>query len=314
MILQANRARVFLSCGQAEGEEKDTAIAVAQMLENELGFTVYVAGAQMSFEGVKEAIFRQLVESEYFLFIDLPRGEPSSDSYCSGSLFANQELAVAAYLGLEFLGFRHDRVRPQQGLLRFVQSDFPVFKNNVELLNLVRERVKSDWRNDWRRGLQLKRREDEWDDMTAGWQVEGQKVAPKRARFFHLDVVNQERDKIAVGCMGYIDSIRDVKQNKDLGFRAAELKWAGSVVPAVPVFPRSARMLDACVLAFDEPRTVYFTSHSDSGVFMSPIADAEMLDIGYVVVSENMHLARATLRISLGKTVDDASVIQQPLS
>jgi hypothetical protein len=309
MVVESIRARIFLSCGQAEGDERETAVAVAQMLENELGFIVYVAASQMSFQGVKEAIFRQLQESEYFLFVDFPRGDASTDGYCSGSLFANQELAVAAYLGLDFLGFRHNLVRPQQGLLRFVQSDFPVFANNVQLLGLIRERVKAAWRNDWRRGLELNRREDEWDDMTTGWQVEGQEVSPKLARFFHLDVANRGRDKVAIGCMGYIDSIRDVQRGADLSFRASELKWAGTVVPAVPVFPGHPRMLDACVVAFDEPHTLYFTSHSDSGVFMSPIPAAGMLDIEYVVVSQNMPLARTVLRVSLGDTINDARVI-----
>jgi hypothetical protein len=278
------------------------------MLENELGFVVYVAGEQLSLRGIKEAVFRQLAETEYFLFVDFPRGEPSSHGDYGGSLFAHQELAIAAYLEMDFLGFRHEQVRPQQGLLKFTQSDLPVFKNNVELLNLIRERVKSDWKNDWRRGLELRRRDDEWDDMVAGWRVQGQDVAPKRARFFHLDVVNGERDKIAVGCMGYIDSIKDVNRDEDLEFRASELKWAGSVVPAVPVFPHDARMLDACVVAFEEPRTVYFTSHSDSGVFMSPIVGIQVLDIGYVVASQNMPLTRTVLRVSLGNTIDDARV------
>ena len=311
MASQSDRARVFISCGQAEGEEKDTAIEIARMLENELGFETYVAGEQISLRGVKEAIFKQLPDSEYFLFIDFPRDE-MLDGSCRGSLFSNQELAIAAYLDLDFLGFRHARVRPLDGLLKFVQADIPSFDNTAQLFRLVRERVGSKWANNWKNGLQLKRREDEWDDMVAGWQVEGQRVAPKRARFFYLDVVNREPDKVAIGCMGYIESIRDVKEDKNLGFRASELKWAGSVVPAVPVFPQSMRMLDACVVAFDEPGTLYFTSHSDSGVFMSPIADAETLDIGYVVVSENMPLARATVRISLGETVDHANVSQLP--
>ena len=308
MTLHQNRARVFISCGQAEGEEKDTAIAVAQMLENELGFTVYVAGSQLSFEGVKEAIFRQLVESEYFLFIDFPRGEPSRDGYCSGSLFANQELAVAAYLGLDFLGFRHDRVRPQQGLLRFVQSDFPVFKNNVELLNLVRERVKSDWRNDWKNGLQLMRREDEWDDMNAEWQEGGVRVHVKPARYFHIDVINGHHSRIAVGCVAQIESMRDLDGNRELEFRSSEVKWAGSKLPVVSIPPRTARMLDACVILPEDPHTLYFSSYSDSGKYLAPLTDVSNLAISYLVVSENMAPVRLTLRISVGVTIDDTTV------
>jgi hypothetical protein len=313
MAAQTNRARVFISCGQAEGVERDTAVEIARMLENELDFEAYVAGEQISFQGVKEAIFRQLPESEYFLFIDFPRDE-LPDGSCRGSLFANQELAIAAYLELDFLGFRHDRVRPLDGLLKFVQADIPVFNNAAQLLGLVRQHVTSRWAARWKKGLQLVRRRDEWDDMMAGWQVEGQEVASKRARFFHLDVLNTDLSKTALGCMGYIESIRDVEQGKNLEFRATELKWAGSTVPAVPIFPESMRMLDACVINWEEPRTVYFTSFSDSGVFMSPVKDVKSLDIGYVVVSQNLPIERATLRIELGGTTDEAKVTELPSS
>ncbi len=57
------RAKVFISCGQREGEERSTAIEIARVLED-LGFETYVAAAEASLIGLKENVYRQLEASE----------------------------------------------------------------------------------------------------------------------------------------------------------------------------------------------------------------------------------------------------------
>jgi len=314
MAEQSKRARVFISCGQAEGEERDTALQIARMLENELGFEAYVAGEQISFQGVKEAIFRQLPESEYFLFVDFPRDE-LSDGSCRGSLFSNQELAIAAYLELDFLGFRHRRVRALDGLLKFVQADVQAFDSSSQLLGMIRERVRSKWVANWKNGLEITRDPNEFDHITRiRHDVYGNVTLNRDARFFHLDVFNTHLRKTALDCVAYVESIHDITQACDVAFRPAEIKWAGSVLPMVPIPPQTHRSLDACMIYPDESTAVYFMSYSDSDQFMAPIKGISELEVLFSVYSANMPPVKAAIRVCTGHTIDDAKVtpLQSP--
>jgi hypothetical protein len=49
---------------------------------------------------------RQLETSDYFLFIDFKRERIRCPNIFRGSLFTNQELAIASFLGLESIVFQ----------------------------------------------------------------------------------------------------------------------------------------------------------------------------------------------------------------
>jgi hypothetical protein len=67
------RARVFISCGQnKESDEVVIASAIRDRLQ-ELGFDPYIAVQEQTLRGLKENIFRQLSECEYFIFVDFRR-------------------------------------------------------------------------------------------------------------------------------------------------------------------------------------------------------------------------------------------------
>ena len=92
------RARVFISCGQSKDtDEPKIAEKISKRL-TALGFDPYVAVAQQSLRGLKENIFEQLSRSEYFLFVDFKRERLEGTSDHRGSLFSNQELALASFL------------------------------------------------------------------------------------------------------------------------------------------------------------------------------------------------------------------------
>ncbi len=56
-------ARVFVSCGQREGAEREAALKIGRVLED-LGFEYYIAVNEATLVGLKENIFRQLEEAE----------------------------------------------------------------------------------------------------------------------------------------------------------------------------------------------------------------------------------------------------------
>jgi len=309
MQADQDRARVFVSCGQDEGEEADTAREIGHLLREEYGFEVYVAKKQESLEGVKEAILPQLETSEYFLFVDFPR-EGIGKGLCRGSLFSHQELAIATYLEMPFLGFRHQRVKPGDGISGFVLANVDTFANPLELLQKVRDAVKQHkWSPNWKNRLRLCRHRDECDDMVTAWQTpQGAELKP--VRFFHLQIRNEHQRKMALNCVAYVETIVDAVTGEELEVRPAEVKWAGSTLPVVPVMPRGSRDLDACYVLHEEPGMVRFATFSDSGKHMGPIGGKTQLDVGYVVVSENFPPARCRLRIEPAASIDGVQVYQ----
>lgn len=127
-------AQVFVSCGQHDAEERAAAHAIHEQLRA-AGFEVYVAVAAQSIEDVNSGIIRQLKRSDYYVFIDFVRESVGDSS--RGSLFTNQELAIAYVLGFErVLFFQHPDVK-REGLLRYMGSNATGFTNAGQLAGLV---------------------------------------------------------------------------------------------------------------------------------------------------------------------------------
>ena len=91
------RSRVFLSCGQRR-EEKEIAGKIAELLENR-GFDVYIAIDVQTILEINSGIICELKNSDCYLFVNFRR-DPIPNGH-QGSLFSNQELAIAFSLGFE---------------------------------------------------------------------------------------------------------------------------------------------------------------------------------------------------------------------
>ena len=102
-------ARVFISCGQRNEREKAIGLAVEHQFIKR-GFETFFAEKAHSPDGLTEHIFRYLAESEYFVWVDFKRDPLEGDDY-RGSLFVNQELGIATFLGIPGIGFVEKGVR-----------------------------------------------------------------------------------------------------------------------------------------------------------------------------------------------------------
>ena len=151
-----HKAKIFLSCGQSTGNERQTAHAIGEKLRA-VGFEVDVAIEEESLIGLKENIFQHLQTSDYFLFVDFCRDKLESGEH-RGSLFCHQELAVASFLDLPVIGFRQAGVRKLDGIASFIQSNFREFTDTANLPDaiaiVVRER---GWQPDCPNCLVLER-------------------------------------------------------------------------------------------------------------------------------------------------------------
>ena len=65
-------ARIFISCGHKDTDEARIASAI-KLKTKSLGFDPYVAIDVQTFQGLKESIFVQLENSEYFIFVNFKR-------------------------------------------------------------------------------------------------------------------------------------------------------------------------------------------------------------------------------------------------
>jgi hypothetical protein len=119
--MRMQKTKIFISCGQKNGSiERSIAKQIEDKLIN-LGFDTYLALEQHTLRGLKENIFKHLVDSEYFLFVDFKREELNNSNNFRGSLYANQELAIASFLEKEVIAFQQKGIRHIDGMLSSLQ-------------------------------------------------------------------------------------------------------------------------------------------------------------------------------------------------
>lgn len=95
---------VFVSCGQSTSAERQLGQDIARLVEQQTGCVVYFAENQNTLEAVTENILKQLHDAVAFIGVMHPRGEVSNphdsseSSWVRGSVWVEQEIAVAAFI------------------------------------------------------------------------------------------------------------------------------------------------------------------------------------------------------------------------
>lgn len=291
-------ARVFVSCGQRENSiEIESADKIASRLVN-LGYTPYIAAEQRSLRSLRENIFRQLRDTEYFLFIDFPREELVSvdgrPSGRRGSLFAHQELAIASYLDIAFLAFQQRGVKRLDGLLGHLQANAIPFEDPQDLPDLVATHVAKDWSPAWRNEISLEFEPTFHEAMVRDVGATG--------LFAEIRVRNRHRSTPARDCYAYLREIVDVSTNMPIPFDTAELKWAGTRLANVTIMPQQARELDAFWISERDLSTPLFNVHTDSSRHRPQIVGPGEWRVTYDVVSSNLPSASICLNVLLDGT------------
>lgn len=146
--------KVFISCGQANPKEKEVAKKLEDWLRTE-GFSPYVAIRTQSINDVNSGIIGNLKNSDYYIFIDFRREKISCfKKIYRGSLFTNQELAIAYYLGFDNAIFFQQTGVKRDGLLNYMISNSTLFNDHTDVFNHVIEAVKArNWSPKYSRHL-----------------------------------------------------------------------------------------------------------------------------------------------------------------
>lgn len=313
---QPRRARVFISCGQSkQSTEVDTARSIAKRLE-ELGFDPYIAVEEQTLSGLRENLFRRLQDSEYFVFVDFKREKlvprehgrfglvQLGNLQHRGSLFSHQELAIASYLDIPVMAFQEKGVKPDDGIIRFLQTNATPFSDRHLLPNVIADEVqKRNWNPHSISELALERDPEQCGHHNVA--TSAGVVEP--CRFYHVDVRNLHHRKTATNCYVYLEKVVKLSGPTPVvvPFKSVELKWSGYTLPNAHILPQTARPFDGFAILESRPTELHFVSFSDSLEFGRPsIQVAGKYELDYAVVSDNFPIARATLALNLSQTLD----------
>lgn len=118
------RGRVFLSCGQ-QPPERDVANSVRDALRHR-GFDVYVAINVQTMLEINTGIIAELKNCDFYLFVNFCR-ERIDDGH-RGSLFSNQELAIAYALGFDRLLIVNQVGIRLEGMLAYIGVNTETFE------------------------------------------------------------------------------------------------------------------------------------------------------------------------------------------
>ena len=163
-------SKVFVSCGQATDEERAVATGVLEWLQSE-GYDPYVAIEAQTILDINRGIIEELKSSDLYLFINFRRerlckesarlpsqiwnklleslgAEPKYHGHIyRGSLFSNQELAIAYALGFDRVLVLSQRGVRREGMLAFMASNTPEFEGYEDVNQVLQEAVeKASWR------------------------------------------------------------------------------------------------------------------------------------------------------------------------
>jgi len=279
--------RVFISCGQRPGREKELSIKIKKLLSEKFGLSSYVAIKVQGLNDIMK-ITEELRTSDYYLFIDFLRREEGDLPF---SLFTHQELALAHNLGFnEMIAFKEDGA-PMEGFLRYVQSNPESFSSEADLLakieSLVRERK---WNKDYSRNLVL-----ENISGPIGPFVYGDQTGQSFEYVWHAKIRNRRPDAAAVNTVCILDSIEHEGKTESSNDRS-NIKWAGQLGYQKTILPEDFGLLD--ILSIHRDREGIFLQSALDAIPREPILTEEgKYQLTYKVYSESFPLLSFRIKV-----------------
>lgn len=229
------RSRVFISCGQASTEEVSIAERVAQRLKDR-GFDPYVAKVVQNAFEINSSIVNELKNSDCYLFVNFRR-ERIDDGY-RGSLFSNQEFAIAYAFGFNTMIVVNQEGVKQEGMLRYIGCNTNGFANYDDCLAAVERALDlSEWDPGFSRRLFA---ENVQFENYSYMHFTGERMV---GRFLSLDIANRRSDMAALETSGRLVGFRRPGETdwrpRSLYHRSL-LKASGRAAFSHTVFPRSS--------------------------------------------------------------------------
>ena len=279
------KARVFISCGQRNERERSIGLEVDRYFLQR-GFETYFAEKVHSPEALTEHIFAYLKESEYFVFIDFKREKIKSSKF-RGSLFVNQEIAIATFLKLQGIGFSEKDVK-REGILDYQIYNALTFKDGTEIIAKLKKET-SNWNPESVNELFLSydKRGDHKNVRLRNYR--GKPLSD----WWHIEVKNRNKSKHAFSCLAYVTYLKNIDNEKKIEIPTIELLWSGLGDYTINIMADGKRELDALYIIHQENK-VRFQSRgltTTSQRFQLPVLDNGTYLLEYSVVSSNFDIA-----------------------
>jgi len=304
------KAQIFLSCGQNPEYDEPRFVKLIKEKIISLGFDEpYVAVHIQSPRSIRENVFKQLQESDYFILIDFKREEikdKAGNGISRGSLFTNQELALASFLEMEIMLFQEDGVQ-RDGMLNAIQGNATSFSDRNKLPDLIAEEIRRrQWTKETRNTLALS------VCPHSAPRLDQTKSDGRFSRPFHIRVENLHHRKDARNCFAYLDEVVDLNSNQSFKWATAEFKWERTRLASVRIAPKSYRNFDAAWLFENREKKVemgFFNSIVPALTDYFPHQHRPgRYRLTFVVVSDNFIPVRRNFIFEFGQTLESGKL------
>jgi len=296
--------RIFISCGQDSDAERKAASEVKKLLERK-GFDPYVAIEAQSINDISEEVIERLKKTDFYIFIDFRRekigentvGEPEY----RGSLFANQELAVVYYLGIEKCVFLQQKGVRLEGIGRYTLSNSRPFDDPDSVASIIDEEIsRRKWSPSYSRHLVADGVEPVEGIIDFG-DVGGNRLE----RVWRTTVGNCRTDRAALYTIAKLAHIIDSSDGSRREILSNPLKWEGRPVGySREILPRETARFDAFAISTKDPSLVFL--HSNIELPSKPIISTPgKYELHYKVFSADFPVLEFKIRLNLSPDMGD---------
>jgi hypothetical protein len=289
------KSKVFISCGQSAQIEKDLAKKIKDwFISND--FNAYVAITTQSIQDVNSGIIEELKSSDYYVFIDFKR-EQIGDNIYRGSLFTNQELAIAYLLDFEKVAFiRHKDIK-LEGISQYMLSNALTYENENEIFDKLTNYIKeSQWTTQYTRHLHIK--ELNFPGPFTYTDHRGQ----RQCHILTLSIVNKRHDIAAYNTVARLEKIESEKETKnspDMNY----LKVTGKGGYNQIIWPTGEGAIDLLNVTYNDPEKIYLNSSSDIHPISPIIYKAGQYILHYSILAQDFPLLKFKLQISVSADI-----------
>lgn len=251
------KSKVFVSCGQDSLEEKQIARRTVELLEAR-GFYVYLAIEVQTILEINERIIRELKNSDYYLFVNFRR-DPIGDEF-RGSLFSNQEFAIAYALGFERILVINQEGVQREGMLRYIGINTETFRDHDDCCAVVQRVLdRAQWTPDYSRRLRASEPRFSSELIQYGNLV---------GHFLYLDIHNDRPDIAALESTAKLAAYALRGQEFQSSPIGSPLKATGRPGFSHTIFPKSHEAFD--LLCVD---TGYLRCYLNSALDVFPMRE-----------------------------------------
>ena len=228
--------RVFVSCGQRNDEEKQVAKDICKFLES-IGFQTYLAIDVQTILDINGGIIGELKNSDCYLLVNFRRDEIVPGKY-RGSLFSNQELAIAYAFGFErLLIVNQDGVQPE-GMLGYIGINTEKFGSLSDCCAAVERAVdRARWKTDYSRRLHSA-------EMRFSDPLVYVGINTLEGRFLYLDIKNDRPDIAALEATARLAAFGKVGEPLQPSPIRSPLKATARPGFSHTIFPKSHESFD----------------------------------------------------------------------